>query len=148
MRGNKASNLWLKTPVGVEAVAGETPSLTGEFIGETHRGLERAQAHPLRNQHQRSPVWLWVEEGVTEIWQRVEQVPLLPLGPSPTYCAITQQWVALPWWIPKGSTPYYVTGMLRQKKNMAQMKEQIKAPKIELSEEERANISDTQFKHW
>ena len=55
-RGNKASNLWLKTPVGVEAAAGETPSLTGEFIGETHRGLERAQAHLLRNQHKRGPI--------------------------------------------------------------------------------------------
>ena len=32
--------------MGVEAAAGETPSLTEEFIGETHRGLERAQAHP------------------------------------------------------------------------------------------------------
>ena len=36
----------LKTPVGVEATAGETPSLTGEFLGETHRGLEHAQAQP------------------------------------------------------------------------------------------------------
>ena len=45
-RGNKASNLWLKTPVGVEAAAGETPSLTGEVVGETHRDLEHAQAHP------------------------------------------------------------------------------------------------------
>ena len=46
----------MKTPVEVKATAGETPSLTGEFIGETHRGLERAQAHPLGNQHQRGPV--------------------------------------------------------------------------------------------
>ena len=29
---------------------------------------------------------------------------------------------------------------------MAQMKEQIKAPKIELSDEEIANLSDTEFK--
>ena len=35
--------------------------------------------------------------------------------------------------------------MLRQK-NMAQMKEQIKAQKIELSEEEIANLSDAEFK--
>ena len=46
-QGNKASILLLKTPVGVGAAAGETPSLTGEDIGETHRGLECAQAHPL-----------------------------------------------------------------------------------------------------
>ena len=31
-RGNKASYLLLKTPVGIEAAAGETPSLTGEFV--------------------------------------------------------------------------------------------------------------------
>ena len=49
--GNKASNLSLKTPVGVEAAAGETSQLTGEVFGETHRGLERAQAHPLWHQH-------------------------------------------------------------------------------------------------
>ena len=27
----------LKTPVGVEAAVGETPSLTGKLVGETHR---------------------------------------------------------------------------------------------------------------
>ena len=42
--------------VEVEVAAGETPSLTGEVVGEIHRGLERAQAHPLGNQHQRGPV--------------------------------------------------------------------------------------------
>ena len=31
---------------------------------------------------------------------------------------------------------------------MAQMKEQIKAPEKELSDEEIANLSDAQFKHW
>ena len=46
-QGNKASNLCLKTPVGVGAAAGETPRLTGEVVGETHGGLECAQAHPL-----------------------------------------------------------------------------------------------------
>ena len=40
----------------VEAAAGETPSLTGEVVGETHRGLELARAHPPRNQYQRGPV--------------------------------------------------------------------------------------------
>ena len=76
--------------MGVEAAAGETPSLTGEVFGETHRGLEHAQAHPLRNQHQRGPIRLWVAQGVTEIRQRVEQVPMLPLGPSPTYSITVQ----------------------------------------------------------
>ena len=30
----KTKSLWLKTLVGVEAAAGETPSLTGEFTGD------------------------------------------------------------------------------------------------------------------
>ena len=47
----------------------------------------------------------------------------------------------------EGSIPDYITGMPRQKKYMAQMKEQIKAPeKTQLSNEEIANLSDTQFK--
>ena len=51
--------------------------------------------------------------------------------------------VAPPWWIPKA--PYYVTGMLRQR-NMAQMKEQIKTPEKELSNEKIANLSDAEYK--
>ena len=35
---------------------------------------------------------------------------------------------------------------MHQDKNMAQMKEQIKAPKIELSDEEIANLPDAEFK--
>ena len=34
----------------------ETPSLTGEVVGEIHRDLECAQAHRLGNQHQRGPL--------------------------------------------------------------------------------------------
>ena len=46
----------------------------------------------------------------------------------------------------KGFTPYYITGTPRQK-IMAQMKEQIKAPeKIQLCDEEIANLSDAEFK--
>ena len=41
----KPQNHWLKKSVGVEAT-GETPSLTEEFIGETHRILECIQTHP------------------------------------------------------------------------------------------------------
>ena len=55
------------------AAAGETPSLTGEVVGETHRGLEWARTHPLGNEHQKGPIWLWVAEGVTEIQQTVER---------------------------------------------------------------------------
>ena len=42
--------------MGVETAVGETPSLTGEFVVETHRGLERAQVNALGNQHQRVPI--------------------------------------------------------------------------------------------
>ena len=46
----------------------------------------------------------------------------------------------------QGSPPYYVIGALRHTKK-AQMKEQIKTPeKIQLSNEEIANLSDAQFK--
>ena len=76
--------------MGVEAAVGETLSLTGEVVGETHRVLERTQTHLLRKQHQKGLICLWVAEGVTENWQRVEQVPLLPLRPLPTY-SITAQ---------------------------------------------------------
>ena len=51
--GNKASEPLPEKPVGVEA-AGETPSLTGEVIGETHRVLEHTQTHLLRNQRQKA----------------------------------------------------------------------------------------------
>ena len=88
---------------------------------------------------------MWVVEGMTEIWQRVEQAPLLPLSPSSTY-SITAQLPAL----------LYPSEHLRlcpfiqqvhQNKKMAQMKELIKAPeKIQLSNEEIANLSDAQFK--
>ena len=43
--------------------------------------------------------------------------------------------------------PYNVTGAPRQR-NMAQMKEQIKAPKTELSDKQIDNLSDAEFKHW
>ena len=70
--------------MGVEA-AGETPSLTGEFSGETHRVLEckKKTPHLPRNQHQKGPICLWVAGEVTEIQQRAEQAPLLPLRPLP-----------------------------------------------------------------
>ena len=65
----------------VVEVAGETPSLTGEFVGETHRVLEHTQTHPPGNQHQKSPIYLWVAEEVTENRQRAEQAALFPLRP-------------------------------------------------------------------
>ena len=84
---------------------------------------------------------MWVAEGVTEIQQRVEQAPLLPLGPSPTYSL-----TALPPDEHLRLRPFKVTDAPRQKKK-AQLKEHFKAPeKIQLSKEEIANLSDAQFK--
>ena len=97
----KLQNLWLKKSVRVEAV-GETPSLTGEFTGETHRVLECTQTHPPRNQHQNGPICLWVAVEVAESRQRAKQAVLFPLGLLPLmqhHNAVT--WVAWPWWIPK-----------------------------------------------
>ena len=54
--GNKASKPLIENPLGVEVAVGETPSLTGEFTGETHRVLERTQTHLLGNQHQKGPI--------------------------------------------------------------------------------------------
>ena len=63
--------------------AGETPSLTGEFAGETHRVLEHTQAHPPGNQHQKGTICVWVVEEVTESQLRAEQGALFPLRPLP-----------------------------------------------------------------
>ena len=46
----KPQNLQLKKPVGIEA-ARETPSITGEFVRETHRVLECTHTRTPRNQH-------------------------------------------------------------------------------------------------
>ena len=83
--------------MGVEA-AGEIPSLTGEFVGQTHRVLEHTQTHPSGKQHQKGPICLWVAEEVTESWQRDKQLALFPLQPLPhIQCHNTVMWVALPW---------------------------------------------------
>ena len=74
-QGKKPQSLLLKMHVQGEAAAGETPSFTGEFVGETHRVLECTEADPPGNQHQKGPLCLWVAEGVTENQQRVEQAP-------------------------------------------------------------------------
>ena len=56
--GKQSLKPLMKTLVGVEAGAGETPSLTGEFLRETHKGLECTQAHPSGNQHQKGAIFL------------------------------------------------------------------------------------------
>ena len=81
--------------MGVEE-ARETDSFTGEITGETHRVLETTRAHPPGNQHQKGPICLWVEEEVTEIWQRAEQVVLFPLGPLPPQTVSQHSYVGCP----------------------------------------------------
>ena len=79
---------------------GETPSLTGEFVGQTHRVLECTQIHPPKNEHQKDPICLWAAGEVTESRQRAKQVALLPLEPLPhiqQHNAV--MWIALPWGI-------------------------------------------------
>ena len=90
---------------------------------------------------------MWVVGEVTEIWQCAEQVPLFPLGPSPTHSITTQQHG-----LPRPGEhlrlhPLLCNRYTERKEKKAQMKEQIKAPeKIQLSNEEIANLSDAQFK--
>ena len=50
--------------MGVGAAAGETPSLTGEVVGETHRGLECAQAH--LSEHRMQEMLVCVSPGCVE----------------------------------------------------------------------------------
>ena len=86
----KPQNLWLWKPVGIAAV-GETPSLTGEFIGETHRVLEGTQTHPPGNQHQKDLICLWVVGEVTECWRKPSKWHCSLSDPSPTYSTTMQQ---------------------------------------------------------
>ena len=67
------------------AVAGETPSLTGEFVGETHRVLDHTQAHLPGNQYLKGTAPLWVAKEVTDSdsGARAEQAALFPLGLFP-----------------------------------------------------------------
>ena len=50
--------------MGVDVI-GETSSLTGEFLGDTHRILEHTQDHPPGNQHQKGTIPLWEAGKVT-----------------------------------------------------------------------------------
>ena len=89
---------------------------------------------------------MWVVEGVTENGQRAEQGHCSLSDPSHTYSFTVQQQRVTPPGEHLRLRPF--TAQVHQdKKKMAQMKEQIKAPeKIQLSEEEIANLLDAQFK--
>ena len=60
--------------MGVAAVR-ETPSLTGEFIGETHRVLQCRKIYPSAPE---GPNLLVVEGEVTESRVRAKQVAMFP----------------------------------------------------------------------
>ena len=77
----KPQNLWMKKPVMVEVV-GETPSLTGEFFGETH-GPRTYTNPPTQRSVPEGPNLLVVTERVTEIQSRAKQAALFPLRPHP-----------------------------------------------------------------
>ena len=57
--------------MGVEAAAGETPSLTGELAGGTHRVLERTQNPPTWESAPEGPN-LIVGSGESENQQRAD----------------------------------------------------------------------------
>ena len=65
---------------------------------------------------------MWVAEGVTENWQRVEQTPLLPIRPLPhiQHHSAARR-VTPPWGILK-APPLYITGPPKQKKKKRKRK--------------------------
>ena len=84
------------------ATAGESPRISGEFVGETYRVLKCTQTYRLGNQNQKGPICLWVAEEVTESQYRAEQAALFPLVPlSHIQRQGTGERVAPPWRIPK-----------------------------------------------
>ena len=88
--------------MGVEAAAGETPSLTEELAGQTHRGPRTYTKPPTWESEPEGPNLLVGSGEVTESQQRVEQTALFPLGPLPhIQHHNTAMWVALPWQVPK-----------------------------------------------
>ena len=127
--------------MGVEA-AGEIPSLTGEFVGETHRILEHTQNQPPKNQHQKGPICLWVAGEVTESQSRAKQAALFPLRTLPhiQQCGLPHPGEHL-------KLHPLLCNRPTETKIMAQMKERIKPPeKIQLSDEKIAKLPDAQFK--
>ena len=86
----KPQNLWLKKPVGVEMV-GETPSLTGEFVGETRRDPQSPRTYT------KLPTWksapegpnLFVGSGGGEASRELTRPRSSLSDPSPIYSATT-----------------------------------------------------------
>ena len=85
---------------------------------------------------------------MTENQLRARKAALSPSRHLPhIQCHNTVTWVAHPGKYLR-LCPLLCKRYTQTKKNMAQMKEQIKAPKIKLCNEEIARLSDAEFKHW
>ena len=88
----KPQKLWLKKPVGL-VVVGETPSLTGEPIGEINGVSECTQTHPLGNQHLKGQNLLVGSKGSEGKWTESKAACKKHCSlsdPFPTYSATTQ----------------------------------------------------------
>ena len=112
--------------MGVEVAEGETPSLTGEFVGETHRVLGCTQTHPPRNQHQKGRPNVLVGSGGSD-WKPTESTAI-GIVPSRTLlhiqpCGLPHpgEHLSLPPLLPNRQTE-------TKKKKKTQKKAQIKAP--------------------
>ena len=115
--GNQASNHWLKTPVGVEAAAGDTPSLTGEFVGETQG--PRTYTNPSTQEAAPEGPDLTVGSRGSD-WKPAESrtstnAPYQPL-PHRLQCHSAALSITLPWWIPKAPPPLCNRGAKTKKK--------------------------------
>ena len=70
-------SLW-KISVGIVA-AGETPSIIGHYIGETHKVQKHAQTHPPTNQYLKGTNRLWEARKVRESVRKAELAALFLL---------------------------------------------------------------------
>ena len=60
------------------ATRGETPTLTGESIGEAHRVLEYTQTYPSGNQHMKGHSLLVGSEGNDSKWGECQVSSIVP----------------------------------------------------------------------
>ena len=126
-------------------VAGETPSLTGEFLGEAHKVLEGTQTHLPANQHMKGHNLLVGSKGREGTYRKWGESQASGIVPSLTLPPQTVPQCSKAGCPTLANVPYNITGALRRR-NMAQMKEQIKTPEKELSDKEIDNLSDAEFK--
>ena len=66
-------------------VVGETPSLTGESVGEAHGVLERTQTHPPANWDLKGTTCLWEVREVMGDGARAEQAGGIVPSLTPPY---------------------------------------------------------------